>query len=842
MMHQSFISILSTLIILSSGLLSFVSALRLTHTQALAPISPPPNPSPLDIPVLPVRPTSNYASNLSTWPAPPIRYYVRNTCFLDITAFSIPSSPVPIQDVFYGIVSIRKEIDELGHSHMFLPIKVFDHGPITIEFTTPISDQMLCSVASRILDTLGELFHHWGIVELKTVQLLSLQGINFGSFSVEIRTDGISRRDLLTTTHKSPPTLSQQSNLTAWPPSPIISPISPSTTIQINDISIPAGMPPASAMFDALNGFKNNLDRHFLSPQTILPPLYFAVVTVSATTDILVVFAAGQGSCYTWGLARSVLAAVAAMEHEYGSAQLGEVVVHESGEGDRIFRLEKYERQSNAGNIILPRTLPSSSRPSLSLSPSRALPSADLRQWPDTPITIDVVPGRLTLTILKLTPIQGYPTIEADIKAMFEYIAAGGQPPNPYPQTVSLRQGRLAINFFATNLRREVVLLVLRTVGIWEAFHGAAELQRAALMIDGFDGGFTLRIDDADGLDEETQSTNTSRRSLPSSNKESVISSLDSLSQNLTVDEPSANLTAWPPLPIILRIDPIHLFINITAISPAQPPYVPILASIQGIILELVSADEPPSALLPDVVLTQYFGRVAVTWTSLPPRRITYGMALRVMETVLELELGHGIQQLINADIKVRWQIWGHFSLVISDHDHSLSPAPKLTQEENGVTMKKKKNKKRDQRRWPRPPIVRFLSRNLVIHIKSISPGTPPYDTIIDDIMTLRTQLNSYGPPETLLGINTYLVTGSVEIVFTEMVPESLTVGIAAAVMNAVLELEIEHGPQQLNQVDVLLNRRVQAVFSLEFIEPGRAGANRTALVSGIGVGRQVTD
>ena len=551
------------------------------------------------------------------------------------------------------------------------------------------------------------------------------------------------------------------------------------------------------------------------------------------------VFAAEQGGSYTWGLARSVLAAVAAMEHEYGSAQLGEVVVHESGEVDRIFRLEKYERQSTAGNIILPRTLPSSSGPSLSLSPSRALHSADLRQWPDTPIIIDVLPGRLTLTILKLTPIQGYPTIEADIKAIFEYVAAGGQPPNPYPRSVSLRHGRLAIHFFATNLSRAVVLLVLQTVRITEAFHGAAELQRAALMIDGFDGGFTLRIDDADGLDEETQSTNTSRRSLPSSNNESVISSLHSLSQNHTIDKPSANLTAWPAPPIFLRIDPIHLFINITAISPAQPPYVPILASIQGITLELELADEPPSALLPDVILTQYFGRVSVTWTSHPPRRITYGMALRVMETVLELELGHGIQQVLNADIKVRWQIWGQFSLVISDYDRSLSPAPNFTQQGNGVMMK---TKKRDVRRWPRPPIVRFLSRNLAIHIKSISPGIPPYDTIIDNIMTLRTQLNSYGPPETFLGINTYLVTGSVEILFTEMVPQSLTVGIAAAVMNAVLELEIENGPQQLDEVDVLVNRSFKASFSLEFIEPGRAGANKTALVGGIEVDRQVTD
>ena len=839
MMHQSFISILSTLIILSSGLPSFVSALRFTHTQALAPTSPPPNPSPLDIPVPPIPPTSNYASNLSTWPAPPIRYYVRDTCFLDITAFSIPSSPVPILDVFSSIVSIRNEINELCDSHKaFLPI--FDHGPVTIDFTTPISTQMFCSVAISILDTLGELFHHWGIVELKTVQLSTLQGINFGSFSVEIRTDGISRRDVSTTTHKSPPTLSQQSNLTAWPPSPIISPISPSTTIQINDISIPAGMPPAGAMFTALNGFKTNLDRYFRSPQTILPPVYFSVVTVSAWTEILVVFAAGEGSCYTWGLARSVLAAVAAMEHEYGSAQLGEVVVHESGEGDRIFRLEKYDRGSNAGKIILPRTLPSNSGPSLSLSPSRAIPSADLREWPDPPIVIDLMPGHVTLTILRLTPIQGYPTMGADIGAMIDVILYGGTPLDPFPRSVSLRQGRLTTRFFVMNLTRGIIVAVLLQVRLYESIHGAAELQRAALVINGFDGGFTLRVDDADGLDEETQSTNTSRRSLPSSNKEFVISSLDSLSQNLTVDKPSANLTAWPTPPIFLRIDPIHLFMNITAISPAEPPYVPILASIQGIILELESAEEPPSALLPYIVLTQYFGRVAVTWTSLPPRIITYGMALQVMETVLELELGHGIQQVMNADIKVQWQIWGHFSLVISDHDHPLSPAPTLTQEGNGVMMKTKK--KRDVRAWPRPPIFRTISRTIAIDIKAISPGVPPYDTIINDIIALRTQINSIGPPETLLGIHTYLVTGSVEIVFTDSVLRSLTVGVAVAVMDEVLELEIENGPQQLDEVEVLVNRRFQGHFWLEFIEPGRAGANMTIPAGGIEVGSQITD
>ena len=556
------------------------------------------------------------------------------------------------------------------------------------------------------------------------------------------------------------------------------------------------------------------------------------------------VFAAGEGSCYTWGLARSVLAAVAAMEHEYGSAQLGEVVVHETGEGDRIFRLEKYDRESNAGNIILPRTLPSSSGPSLSLSPSRTLPSADLREWPETPIIINMMQGHVTLTILRLTPIQGYPTMDADIRVMTEVILYGGMPLDPFPRSVSLRQGRLAVRFFVMHLTRGIIVMILQQVRLWEMIRGAAELQRAALVIDGFDGGFTLRVDDADGLDEETQSTNTSRRSLPSSNKESVISSLDSLSQNLTVDEPSANLTAWPPTPIFLRIDPIHLFINITAISPAQPPYVPILASIQGITLELELADEPPSALLPDVILTQYFGRVSVTWTSHPPRRITYGMALRVLETVLELELGHGIQQLLNADIKVRWQIWGHFSLVISDYDHDLSPAPNLNLTQAGnVVMMKKKKQKRDQKVWPRTPIIRTLSPNLSIYISLISPGTPPYDTIIQDIITLQNELNTYGPPETALDINTYLAAGRVEILFTEAVPNGLTVGMAAEVLDEVLELETDYGPQQLDEVDILVNGEMKASFLLEFVGPERAtGANRTALVDGVEVGRQATE
>lgn len=635
-----------------------------------------------------------------------------------------------------------------------------------------------------------------------------------------------------------PPKPSAFDTLTAWPGRPVFHVLSPSTTIQINAISIPADIPIAGVMFEALNRLIHNLDRDFPSPYDILPHDFFHVVTVSATTDILVVFSAGERNHYTWGLARSVLVAVAAMEQEYGSAQLDEAVVHEIGEQDRIFRLRKFDTQPNAGDPILPVTLPSSSRFSRSLSPSQALTSADLREWPDTPIDIDILPGRVTLTILKLAPVQNYPTIGADIGVAYDKIAVGGPPDRPLPPNVTVWEGKLTMDFFSVNLERGIALQVLQTVAIWEALHGAAELQRTALVIDGTQGGFTLRIsgDGGDGPDEETQSTNISRRSLSSTNKGSVIFSLDSPSQNVTIDEPSADLMAWPPLPIFLRIDPIHLFMNITAISPAQPPYVPILASIQGIILELVSADEPPSALLPDVVLTHYFGRVAVTWTSLPPRRMTYGMALRVMETVLELELGHGIQQLLHTDIKVRWQIWGHFSLVISDYDHPLSPAPHLTHERNGGMMKKK----REDRVWPRPPIVRILSRTLSIYISSISPGIPPYDTIFENILTLRNQLASYGPPQTFLGINTFLATGRVEVVFTEIVPHSLTVGIAAAVMDEVLDLEVEYGPQELNAVDILVHRSTKAEFSLVFTVPERA--NETARVGGIGVGRQVTD
>lgn len=475
-------------------------------------------------------------------------------------------------------------------------------------------------------------------------------------------------------------------------------------------------------------------------------------------------------------------------------------------------------------------------------SPPTSNYASNLTAWPALPIDIDIVPGRATLTILNLTPIQDYHTIEANVKGAYDTIAAGGPPEDHLPPNLRVWEGRLTAYFFSTNLERGIVLQVLRTVGTWEALHGAAELQRAALVIDGKQGGFTLRTARvaAAGLDEGTKFT-TSRRSLPSTNKHSVIFSLDSLPQNLTIDEPSANLTAWPSPPIFLRIDSIHLFLNITAIAPAQPPYVPVLASIQGIMLELESTEEPPSAQLPEVILTQYFGRVSVCWYSAIPRMITYGMALRVMETVLELELGHGIQQLLNADIKVRWQIWGHFSLVISDYDDDLSPAPNLnlTQEGNGVMMK---NKKREDRRWPPTPIIRILSPHLSIYISLISAGTPPYDTIIEDIIALQNELNTYGPPETVLDVHTYLASGRVEIFFTDAVPNSLTVGIAAEVLDELLDLETEYGPQQLDEADILVQGEMVASFSLEFIDPERVGAYRTALVSGIEVGRQATE
>ena len=66
------------------------------------------------------------------------------------------------------------------------------------------------------------------------------------------------------------------------------------------------------------------------------------------------------------------------------------------------------------------------------------------------------------------------------------------------------------------------------------------------------------------------------------------------------------------------------------------------------------------------------------------------------------------------------------------------------------------------------PPIFRTISRTIAINIKAISPGIPPFDTIIPDIITLRNQINALAPPQALLGIHTYLVSGSVEIVFTD--------------------------------------------------------------------------
>ena len=56
------------------------------------------------------------------------------------------------------------------------------------------------------------------------------------------------------------------------------------------------------------------------------------------------------------------------------------------------------------------------------------------------------------------------------------------------------------------------------------------------------------------------------------------------------------------------------------------------------------------------------------------------------------------------------------------------------------------------------------------------------------------------------------------------MVPFSLTVGIAIAVLDSVVELELEHGPRQLNAVSILMNRRVKALLSLDFIHEAGGG------------------
>ena len=666
-MLQLLSCILSTLLIPSSGLLSFAPGLRLTHTQALPLTSSPPNLSPLKLSLPSIPPPSNYPSNLTTWPPPPVRYLVKDKCIIDITAFSIPSPQASPLDVLYSIISIREEIDNIGDPHTsFLPIEVFDHGPIRIEFITPLPKQMPCSVASSILDTVRELFYLWGIAELKTVQVSTFEGVSFSEFSLKIRTDSVSPRGLSPSKYTSQPSPSRQSNLTVWPPIPFVHDISPSTTMQIYGLSFPAGMPSARAMFIALNRMIDHLDGSFSSPYALLPPNFISEVAVSVTTGISVIFSSSQGNWYTWSLAKSVLLAVAAMERAYGSMQLDDVIVSVAGEGERSLKLEKFDRHPNAGNIILPRTLPPSSIPSLSLSTNRTLTSASLQEWPATPIHVVIVQG-VILTITNLTPVQDYPTVKTDIEAMHDELEAQGQPQDALPRHVGLRKGRVTVLFYATNLQRSIALQILYNVGVLEGLDGAAEFQGAGLVIDGKQGFFSLEISriEAGGLNEDAEPT-ISRRSLPSKNKESIIFSPLSLSQNLTVHDLPVNLTAWPPLPMFFQIDN-DVFINITAISPTVPPYSTILNSMVDIIAALVDASEPAEKPLPLNSTILDFRRVQVNFTSVAPYRLTYGIALAILDTVLELMDHYGVKQINHMDIFARGELYGRFSLLIAD-------------------------------------------------------------------------------------------------------------------------------------------------------------------------------
>ena len=581
----------------------------------------------------------------------------------------MPTPQASSLDVLYSLISIREEIDNMGdpHNTTLLPIEVFDHRPIRIVFITPLPNSMLCGVASSILNALWELFYHWGIAELKTVQVSTLEGIRFSEFSLEIQTDSINPRDLPPSTNTSQPSPSQQSNLTFWPPVPFIYYNLPYMTLRINAISITAGMPSAGAMVDAIERLKDYLDGLFSSPHTLLPHKFISEVAVSVTTGISVMFSSEQENWYTWSLARSVLSMVASMEHTYGSVQLDEVVVSVEGESDRTFRLEKFDKHPDPGNIILPRTLLPSSIPSLSLSANRTLTSASLQEWPATPLDVAIVQDRVSLTIIKLIPVQDYPTLKADIEALFDHLAAGGGLEDELPSGVTLRQGRVTVLFYSTNLKRGIALQVLLSVANLEGFFGAAEVKRAALVIDGRQGGFSLGISrvGAGGLNEYAEPT-FSRRSLPSNNKKSVMFSPFSPSQNLTVHDLPANLLAWPPLPLFLQIDN-NLFINITAISPAAPPYSIIPYSIVQITRALVDSREPAAAPLPLILTTLEFGRVQANWTSVTPYRLTFGIALEIIDTVLELEENYGIKQIDHMDITVGGQICGRFSLVISD-------------------------------------------------------------------------------------------------------------------------------------------------------------------------------
>ena len=662
MMLRLLISMLSTLLISSRGLLSFAPGLRTRHTQALPLISSPPV---LNLSVPSIPPTFNNPFNLTTWPPPPIRCYAKDNCIIDITAISMPSPQASSLDVLYHIIGVRQEIDNIcEHYEAFLPVEIFEHGPVRIDFVTPLPNQMLCTTASNIIDTLWELLYGWGIMQLTTVQVSTFGGISYSVLSLEILTDSISPRNLPPSTKTSQPSPSQQSNLTLWPPTPFVRSVTPDTIISINAVSVAAGMPSAAAIFEALNRLRDYLDGLYPSPDALLPQTSVSHVRASPTTGVSVTFSSEEGDLYTWSLARSVLLAVAAMERTYGSVQLDDVTVSVEGDRLRSFKLAKFDRH---WNIILPRTLQSSSLPSLGLSTNQTLISTSLQMWPYPPINVVIIPGRVTLTVTKLTPVQDYPTIKADIQAMHDELEAEGDPQDELPLYVGLRKGRLTVLFYSTALIRSIALQVLDDMGDLEGFHGAAEFQRAGLVIDGKQGGFSLGISrvGADGLNEDADPT-VSRRSLPSNNKESFTFSLLSPSQNLTVHDLPANLTAWPPLPKYFRIDE-NLFINITAISPAARPHHGILYIITDMIDTLVSSSEPSVASLPLITTVLELDRVRATWTSVEPYRLTYGIAIAIMDEVLELEGDYGIMQLENMEIVVGRDICGRFSLKISD-------------------------------------------------------------------------------------------------------------------------------------------------------------------------------
>ena len=667
-MLRSLIAILSTL--------SFAPGLRTTRTLALAPISS----STLNVSVPSIPHLSNHPSNLTTWPTLPIRYIVKDTCFIDITALSTPSTQVPSLDVLHSIISVREEIDNMGDPHdAFSPIEVFERGPISIVFITFLPNHMLYGIASNILDAVWELLYYWGIVELKTVLVSTFEGIGFSVLSLELRTDSISPRDLSPSTNTSQSSLFPQSNLKLWPRVPIIHVIPPSTTIRINALSVAADMPSDDAMFEALNRMKDYLDNLFPSPRALLPPNFVSEEAASVTTGISVTFSSGQGNWYTWPLARSVLVAVTALEQLYGSVQLDEVIVSVEGEeGDRTFRLEKFDRRPKVGNIILPRTLLPNSISTLSLSTNGTLSSAGRQEWPTLPINLVIVPDRVNLIITKLIPVQGYPTIKADTEAMYDELKAGGQPEDRLPSYVALRKGRLIVLFYSRPLTRNIAFQTLFNVAILEAVYGAAEIERAFLVIDGNQGGFSLGIGgETSDVDEDAEPT-ISRRSLPSNDKESIIFRPLSPSQNLTIHDLPANLTTWPTLPLYLQIDS-NLYFNITAISSAPPPHDPIIDTIVDIIQALVNSGAPAEAPLPLTTKVLHFGRVRATFTSVAPYRLTYKNALAIMDTVLELEQDYGVVQLDRMDIMAGRHFCGRFSLMISDPPPRPSPPPPVT-------------------------------------------------------------------------------------------------------------------------------------------------------------------